>query len=126
VADTRLPWAVTRLLTAIDEQDFRRCRDGYRPPMGAVDAVDTLTIKRQWGRYNGVVEAEMKGFFDTIGHEWMIRMVAERIDDRARLRLIKQWLNAGVLDTDGQGLPPVTGTPHGGIVAPILANVYRH
>ena len=124
--DKRLQLAVTRLLTAIDEQDFRRCRDGYRPHMGALDAVDKLTIKRPFGRYNGVVEADIQGFFDAIDQEWMIRMVAERIDDRARLRLIKTWLNAGILDTDGKVLHPVTGTPPGGTVSPILANVYLH
>jgi RNA-directed DNA polymerase len=116
VEDKLLQLAVTRLLTAIDEQDFLRCSDGYRPHIGALDAVDKLTIKLQFGRYNWVVEADITGFFDTIDHEWMIRMVAERIDDRALLRLIKKWLKAGVLDTDGKVLHPVTGTPQGGIV----------
>jgi len=60
----------------------------------------------------------MQGFFDAIDHAWMIRMVAERLEDRARLRLIKKWLNAGVLDTDGQVWHPVTGSPQGGIVTP--------
>ena len=65
VEDTRLQLAVTRLLTAIDAPECLRCRDGYRPHMGALDAVDTLTIKRQCGRDNGVVEADITGFFDT-------------------------------------------------------------
>jgi len=91
-----------------------------------LDAVDQLTITRQFGRYHWVVEADMQGFFDAIDHAWMIRMVAERLEDRARLRLIKKWLNAGVLDTDGQVWHPVTGSPQGGIVSPILANVSLH
>jgi RNA-directed DNA polymerase len=124
VEDKLLQLAVTRLLTAIYEQDFLRCSYGYRPHIGALDAVDKLTIKRQFGRYNWVVEADIQGFFDAIDHEWMIRMVAERIDDRALLRLIKKWLKAGILDTDGKVLHPVTGTPQGGSVSPILANVY--
>src|SRR5882724_2292248 len=115
VEDKLLQVAVTRLLTAIYEQEFLRCSYGYRPHMGALDAVDKLTIKRQFGRYNWVVEADIKGFFDHINHEWMIRMLAERIDDQALLWLIKKWLKAGVLDTDGQVLHPVTGTPQGGI-----------
>jgi retron-type reverse transcriptase len=78
------------------------------------------------GRYNWGVEADRKGFFDNLDHEWMLRMLAKRIDDRALLRLIKTWLKAGVLDTDGKVRHPVTGTPQGGIVAPILATVYRH
>jgi RNA-directed DNA polymerase len=62
----------------------------------------------------------------TIDHDWMVRMLAERIDDGALLRLIQKWLKAGVLDTDGQVLHPVTGTPQGGTVSPILANVFLH
>ena len=126
VEDKLLQLAVTRLLTAIYEQDFLRCSYGYRPHIGALDAVDKLTIKLQFGRYNWVVEADIKGFFDNIDHAWMMRMLAERIEDRALLWLIKKWLKAGVLDTDGQVLHPVTGTPQGGIISPILANVYLH
>jgi RNA-directed DNA polymerase len=118
VEDKLLQLAVTRILTAIDEQDFLRCSYGYRPHIGALDAVDKLTITRQFGRYHWVVEADIKGFFDTIDHEWMIRMVAERIEDRALLRLIQKWLKAGLLDTDGKVLHPVTGTPQGGVVTP--------
>jgi RNA-directed DNA polymerase len=72
------------------------------------------------------VEADIKGFFDTIDHDWLLEMLGRRIDDRAFLNLIRKWLKAGILDTDGQVLHPVTGTPQGGIVSPILANVYLH
>jgi retron-type reverse transcriptase len=75
--------------------------------------VDRLTIKRQFGRYNFVVEADIKRFFDNIEHGWLGRMLRERIEDGVFLRLIRKWLKAGVLDTDGQGLHPVTGTPQG-------------
>ncbi len=126
VEDKLLQLAVTRILTAIYEQDFLRCSYGYRPNKGALDAVDKLTIKLQFGRYKRIVEADIRGFFNNISHEWMERMLAERIDDRALLWLIKKWLKAGVLDTDGQVLHPATGTPQGGIVSPILANVYLH
>ena len=126
VEDKLLQLAVARLLEAIYEQDFLRCRYGYRPQVGALDAVDTLTIKLQFGRYAWVVEADIKQFFDTIDHDWMVRMFAERIDDGALLRLIRKWLKAGGLDTDGQVLHPVTGTPQGGTVSPVLANVFLH
>jgi RNA-directed DNA polymerase len=66
VEDKLLQLAGTRILQAIDEQDFRRCRDGYRPQVGALGAVDRLTIKLQFGRYNFVVEADSKAFFETI------------------------------------------------------------
>jgi RNA-directed DNA polymerase len=126
VEDKLLQLAVARLLEAIYEPDCRRCSDGYRPPVGALDAVDTRTIKLQFGRYAWVVEADITQFFDTIDHDWMGRMLAERIDDGALLRLIRKWLKAGVLDTDGQVLHPVTGTPQGGTVSPVLANVFLH
>jgi group II intron reverse transcriptase/maturase len=126
VEDKLLQLAVARLLEAIYEQDFLRCSYGYRPKVGALDAVDTLTIKLQFGRYAWVVEADIKKFFDTIDHNGMVRMLAERIDDSALLRLIRKWLKAGVLDTDGTVLHPVTGTPQGGTVSPILANVFLH
>jgi len=73
-----------------------------------------------------VVEADIQGFFDNLDHDWRLRMLEERIDDRALLWLIRKWLKAGVLDTNGQGLHPVTGTPQGGIISPMLANVYLH
>lgn len=71
-----------------------------------------------------MVEADIQAFFDTIDHDWLMRMLEQRIEDKRFLRLIRKWLKAGVLDTDGQVLHPVTGTPQGGIVSPILANVY--
>jgi RNA-directed DNA polymerase len=91
-----------------------------------VDAVDKLTVKLQFGYYHYVVEADIKGFFDTMDQEWLVRMLAERIDDRAFLGLIRKWLRAGILDTTGAILHPVTGTPQGGVVSPVLSNVYLH
>ncbi len=126
VEDKLLQVAVKRILEAIYEEDFLRCSYGYRPGIGALDAVDKLTIKLQFGRYNWLVEADIRAFFDNVEHDWMIRMLQERIDDRALLRLIKKWLKAGILDTDGKVIHPATGTPQGGIVSPVLANVYLH
>jgi RNA-directed DNA polymerase len=118
--------AVARILEAIYEPDFLRCSYGYRPKVGALDAVDKLTIKLQFGQYHFVVEADIKGFFDNIQHGWLIRMLEERLEDGALLRLIREWLKAGVLETDGQVMHPATGTPQGGVISPILANVYLH
>ncbi|HEY6120034.1 MAG TPA: group II intron reverse transcriptase/maturase [Pyrinomonadaceae bacterium] len=124
--DKLLQLAVKRLLEAIYEQDFRTCSYGYRPQVGAREAVAQLRRELQFGGYHQVVEADIKGFFDNLAHEWLMRMLAERIDDQAMLRLIKKWLRAGVLDTDGQVLRPESGTPQGAIISPLLANVYLH
>jgi group II intron reverse transcriptase/maturase len=126
IEDKLVQLAVAKILGAIYEPDFLGSSFGYRPGIGPQDAVRELTIKLQFGRYNYVVEADIKGFFDHIDHEWMMRMLSERIEDQALLRLIKKWLKAGVLDTDGQVIHPETGTPQGGIISPILANVYLH
>lgn len=124
--DKLLQLAVERLLEAIYEQDFLSCSYGYRPLVGALEAVDQLTVKLQFGAYHQIVEADIKGFFDNLSHEWLMRMLAERIDDEPILRLIKKWLKAGVLDTDGKVRRPKGGTPQGGIISPLLANVYLH
>ena len=102
VEDKLLQVAVTRLLEAIYEQDFLRCSYGYRPGVGALDAIDKLTVKLQFGHYHYVVEADIKGFFDTMDHDWMIRMLAERIDDRAFLGLSASGCRQG--DWTRQGL----------------------
>jgi len=124
--DKLLQLCVKRILEAIFEQDFLRSSFGYRPGVSALDAVEKLTVKLQFGKYNYVVEADIKGFFDNINHDWLLKMLAERVDDKSFLWLIGKWLKAGVLDTDGKVLHPATGTPQGGIISPILANVYLH
>lgn len=77
----------------------------------------------QNGNYHFVVEADIQGFFDHIDHEQLLAILAERIDDRPFLGLIQRWLKAGILDTDGRVIKPEEGTPQGGIVSPVLANV---
>ena len=73
-----------------------------------------------------MVEADIQGFFDNIDHDWLLKMLALRIDDKAFLNLIRKWLKAGILEPDGHIEHPETGTPQGGIVSPGLANVYLH
>jgi RNA-directed DNA polymerase len=126
VEDKLVQLAATRILSAIYEQDFIRSSYGYRPGKSALEAVDKLTIKLQFGRYTTVVEADIKGFFDNIDHDWLLRMLERRVNDTAFLQLIKKWLKAGVLDTDGKVLHPLTGSPQGGIISPVLANIYLH
>jgi group II intron reverse transcriptase/maturase len=118
--------ASAKLLTAIYEQDFLAGSYGYRPGRGAGGAVKDLTFDLQYGCYGYVVEADVKGFFDHLDHDQLLAMLSVRIDDRAFLGLIRKWLKAGILETDGQVVHPETGTPQGGIVSPVLANVYLH
>jgi group II intron reverse transcriptase/maturase len=123
----QLAWAkLLALLAALYEQDFLECSDGYRPGRGALDAVRDLTVDLQYGRYGYVVEADVDGVCDHLEHAGLRAMLRERIDDRAFLNLIRKWLKAGMLDRDGQGLPPEPGTPQGGTVSPVLANVSLH
>ncbi len=77
-----------------------------------------LTDALYHGRFEFVVEADIKGFFDHLRHDWLIRMLEQRINDGAMLRLVRKWLRAGILEADGRIEHPETGTPQGGIVTP--------
>jgi RNA-directed DNA polymerase len=124
--DKLVQLACAKLLEAIYEEDFLNCSYGYRPQRSALDAVRDLTFDLQYGVYGYVVEADVKGFFDHMSHEGLLKMLSLRIDDRAFLRLIRKWLKAGILETDGQVIHPEIGTPQGGNISPVLANVYLH
>ena len=126
VEDRLLQGAARLLLEAIFEQDFHPVSYGYRPKTGAQQAVKDLTYELQFGRYGYVVEADIQGFFDNIDHEWLLRMIAERVDDKPFLGLIEHWLKAGILEQDGMVIHPQAGTPQGGVISPILANIYLH
>ena len=99
---------------------------GYRPNRSAKEAVEDLQFNLQCGKFGYIVEADVKSFFDNIDHDWLLRMLQERIDDTAFLNLIRKWLKAGILDTDGKIIDPCSGTPQGGVISPVLANVYLH
>jgi len=118
--------AVTQILLAIFEMDFLPCSYGYRPGMGAHDAIRALSEELQFGRYHFVYEADIKGFFENIRWDRLEEMLEQRIADGAFRNLIGKWLRAGILEEDGRVVHPQTGTPQGGIVSPILANIYLH
>lgn len=118
--------AVAEILTNIFEADFLPISYGYRPGIGPGDAHRDLGAELYHGTYGYVVEADIRGFFDTIDHDWLTRMVEERVADRKLVRLLRKWLKAGILDPSGMRWCPETGTPQGGIVSPILANIYLH
>ena len=124
-SDKLLQMAVTLILEAIFEAVFLPCSFGYRPKIGAKDAIKQISFQLQYYGYNYIVEADIRSFFDNIDHELLMAMLSKKIDDQPFLRLIRKWLKAGILD-EGKVIDPVTGTPQGGIISPILANIYLH
>jgi group II intron reverse transcriptase/maturase len=126
ISDKLAQMGVKVILETIYEQDFLPCSYGYRPRTGATNALEDLHQELRDGRYHYIVEADIKGYFDNIDHEILLEMLNRRIDDKSFIRLIRKWLKAGILDTDDKVICPATGTPQGGIVSPILANVYLH
>ncbi len=124
-SDKLLQKAVTMILEAIYESIFLTCSFGYRPHIGALDAIRELSYQLQFRGYNYVVEADIKSFFDNINHDLLMEMLSKKINDKPFLRLICKWLKAGVLE-EGKVINPLTGTPQGGIISPILANIYLH
>jgi group II intron reverse transcriptase/maturase len=115
IADKLLQLAVAKVLEAIYEQDFLPCSYGYRPRSGAHKAIKDLTIELKSRKYHAVVEADIKGFFNAINHDLLMEMLVKRVDDRPFLKLIRKWLKAGILETDGKVIHPVMGTPQGAL-----------
>jgi RNA-directed DNA polymerase len=126
VGDKVVQTAVAFILSAIYEQDFLPCSHGYRRGKGPQRAALELSKRLHRGRFGWVVDADIKGFFSNLDHEWLMRMLEQRIEDRRLLGLIRKWLKAGILEEDGQVDYPVTGTPQGGVVSAVLANIYLH
>jgi RNA-directed DNA polymerase len=117
--------AVVEVLNAIYETDFLGFSYGYRPGRSQHDCLDALYVGQLTKKINYVLDCDIRGFFDTISHEWLVRFLEHRIADKRILRLIKKWLNAGVLE-DGRLKYTKEGTPQGGSASPFLANVYLH
>ena len=117
--------AATTVLQAVYEVDFLGFSYGFRPGRGAHDALDALSVALTRRKVNWILDADIRGFFDAISHDWLVKFVEHRIADRRVIRHVKKWLNAGVLE-DGKRTHPEEGTPQGGSISPLLANVYLH
>jgi group II intron reverse transcriptase/maturase len=117
--------AVVEVLNAIYEQDFVGFSYGFRPGRGQHDALDALAVGIESKAVNWILDADIKGFFDNISHDWMMRFVEHRVGDRRVLRLIRGWLKAGVVEDDVRQ-PATKGTPQGAVISPLLANIYLH
>ena len=117
--------AVVTILNAIYEEDFLGFSYGFRPGRSQHQALDALAVALTRKHVNYVLDADIRGFFDSISHEWMRKFVQHRVADRRILRLIQKWLKAGVME-EGEWSETEKGTPQGAVISPLLANIYLH
>ncbi len=117
--------AVTEVLNAIYEVDFLGFSYGFRPGRRAHAALDALAIGIRFKKISWILDADIRGYFDAINHDWMIRFLEHRIADERMLRLIKKWLKAGVIE-NGEWKASEEGSPQGASISPLLANIYLH
>lgn len=117
--------AAVVVLNAVYEADFLGFSYGFRPGRGQHDALDALAVGLARKKVNWVLDADIRGFFDAISHEWLVRFVEHRIGDGRLLRLVQKWLAAGVMEK-GEWREVQEGTPQGATISPLLANVYLH
>ncbi len=117
--------ATVMVLNAIYETDFLGFSYGYRPGKGQHNALDALYVALLTRKVNWILDGDLSSFFDSLDHEWLMKFIEHRIADPRVLRLIRKWLNAGVLE-QGQWSCSEEGTPQGGSASPLLANVYLH
>jgi group II intron reverse transcriptase/maturase len=117
--------AVVGVLNAIYEQDFQEFSYGFRPGRNQHQALDALAVGITTRKVNWVLDADIRGLFDTLDHGWLVRFVEHRVADQRVVRLIQKWLKAGVLE-DGRRVRSEVGTVQGGSVSPLLANLYLH
>ena len=117
--------AVVTILNQIYEVDFRGFSYGFRPGRSPHQALDALNVGIERKRVNWILDADIRGFFDHLSHEWMMKFVEHRVADKRILRLISKWLKAGVSE-EGKWSETTAGTPQGAVISPLLANVYLH
>ena len=116
---------LVRILESVYEQDFIENSYGFRPARSCHDALRALSATMEHKPISYIVEADIKGFFDNVSQEWLLKFLAHRIGDKRIQRMVKRILKAGVAE-DGSVTISDDGTPQGGVISPLLANIYLH
>ena len=122
VRDRVVQMAAKLVIEPIFEADFQPCSYGFRPKRSATQALEAIRVAGNRGM-NFVVDADIQGYFDNIQRDTLMELVKERISDRRVLKLIRQWMECGVME-DGTVRETLAGTPQGGVISPLLANIY--
>ena len=117
--------AMVEVLNAIYEVDFLGFSYGFRPGRSQHNALDAVVEAIEGKKVNWVLDLDIRGFFDAIDHEWLVKFVEHRIKDKRVIRHLRKWLNAGVME-DGYWHKVEEGTPQGGSISPLLSNIYLH
>lgn len=125
VIDRAIQAAMAKILNEIYEQDFLKCSFGFRPGLSCHHALATINDIIYRGKMNYVLEVDIRDFFGSLSHDWLGRFLRHRIGDKRVLKLIEAWLKAGVME-EGEWQSAEQGTPQGGSISPLLANIYLH